>query len=142
MLRIKTILFTLLLLSSFLTRAAQPILSLENGSNPEQGIIKLHWGYPESDSQEFELQQAISTDFKTFSSVYHGSDRATFISGLADGNYHYRVYHPATETYSEVLSVEVKHHPLSLAFTMLGLGAVVFIFTVVYLIKGRQKSIN
>ncbi|HLS29701.1 MAG TPA: hypothetical protein VK021_02470 [Flavobacteriaceae bacterium] len=136
-------LFIILFFNVFLIHATPPVLSLESGSNPEQGIVKLHWSHPESDAQKFELQQSTSTDFKDFSSVYEGNDPATFISGLENGTYYYRVYHPSTKTYSDTLSVKVEHHSLWLAFTMLGLGGLVFIFTVVELIRGtRQKSIN
>lgn len=131
----------ILFFSASLARSAIPILSLDDTSNTDQGIIKLNWEHPDSDFQEFELQQSNSSDFHNFSSVYKGSDLATFISGLEDGTYYYRVFHPPTEAYSKSLSIEVKHHPLSLAFTMLSIGALVFISTLIVLIKGSRQNL-
>lgn len=130
----------LLLFSPLLARSAIPILTIDNSSNPDQGIVKLNWELPQSDAQEFELQQSTFSDFSTFTSIYKGSDLATFISGLDNGTYYYRVFHPSSLSYSASIHIEVEHHPLSLAFIMLGLGAIVFILTLGVLIKGARQQ--
>jgi len=141
MLRAKVFLI-IFIFSPFLARSAIPILTVDDTSNPDQGIVKLYWEHPTSDILEFELQQSTSSDFETFTSVYKGSDPATFISGLEDGTYYYRVYHSPTLSYSDTINIEVKHHPLGLALIMLSIGAVVFILTLFVLLKGaRQKNI-
>jgi len=130
-----------LLFSPFLARSAIPILSVDNSSNLDQGIVKLNWEHPHSGSQEFELQQSTDADFSSFTSVYKGSDLATFISGLDNGTYFYRVLHLPSLSFSETISIEVEHHPLSLAFVMLGLGASVFVLTMIVLIRGARQQV-
>jgi hypothetical protein len=112
----------------------------------ESGYIKLSWewmpGDGNSNSYEFELQQALDAQFLTSKPIYQGQDFASFLSGLKNGDYYYRVRvkedGPWSE-WSDPVMVEVKHHSLSLAFTLFGLGALVFLLTVGIVVQGNRE---
>jgi hypothetical protein len=112
----------------------------------ESGYIKLSWewipGEAHASDYEFELQQAQVEQFSNSTSIYQGQDFATFLSGLSNGDYYYQVrVRQGTEwsAWSDPIRVQVKHHSLSLAFTLFGLGALVFLLTVGIVIQGNRK---
>jgi len=86
----------------------------------------------------YELQSANSRDFDPADVEYRGPDRASFISGLENGTYFYRV-RAKDGLWSDVLLLEVKHQSLQLAFTLFGLGAIVFFLTVWVVVSGARK---
>lgn len=104
------------------------------------GHIKLEWTV-EGDGVT-ELQQSRASDFFTAKTIYIGPDRASFVSGLDNGNYYYRVRAAGGE-WSETLMVKVQHQSLELAFALFGIGGLVFLLTVFVVIKGaRQVSLE
>lgn len=115
----------------------------------ESGYIKLSWRTaetaPNNAAPIFELQQADNPDFDSNTQIYRGQDYATFISGLPDGNYFYRLRHVSPEgdrqsDWSTPILVQVEHHALELAFLLFGIGATVFLLTVGIVIKGIRSS--
>lgn len=86
----------------------------------------------------FELQQATQADFGDADTLYQGPDKASVISGLPNNTYYYRVRFANEPNWSEAISVEVKHHSLARAFGFFGLGIVMFIITVIVLLKGTR----
>ncbi len=91
----------------------------------------------------FEVQQARDPNFETAKTIYIGPDMASFISGLKDGDYYYRVRTRAEDTmsaWSEPVHVQVAHQSLQLAFTLFGLGAVVFLATLILVVHGTRNS--
>ena len=77
--------------------------------------------------------------------IYRGPDLATFLSGLPDGTFHYRIRaigpeETAPGRWSSPVTLEVKHHSLRLAFLLFGLGAVVFLLTVGIVIQGNRRT--
>jgi hypothetical protein len=101
------------------------------------GYVKLEW---EAETNAiFELQQALSNTFSDTKRIYLGHDSASFISGLKDGTYYFRVRSNGGK-WSEKLVVRVKHQSLSLAFLLFNIGAIVFILTAWVIIKESQKS--
>jgi hypothetical protein len=101
------------------------------------GYVKLEW--ENGDNASYELQQATSADFADSRTIYKGPDKASFISGLEDGNYYFRV-RSAEGPWSLPVQLIVKHQSLQLAFTLFGIGAVVFLLTVFVVIKGVRNS--
>ena len=101
------------------------------------GHIKLEWD--SEGPSDFVLQQDITNDFTNPKTIYQGPDRASFVSGLPNGNYYYRVRSDSGK-WSETLLVTVQHQSLRLAFMLAGLGAIVFMMTVFVVIKGYLKS--
>ena len=103
------------------------------------GYFQLSWGNQETapdQTAQYELQQAMHSDFSDAHTRYRGSDAATVISGLDDSKYYYRVRYENDSVWSNAVEVEVKHHPLSRAFGFFALGLVMFVATVIVLLKG------
>lgn len=101
------------------------------------GYFQLTWQDPTTD--HFLLQQANNPTFTDAVSLYQGSDRARVISGLADGDYFYRVQ-GQDGSWSEPLKVRVQHHPLDKALAFFGLGAAMFVALVAVLLTGTQRK--
>jgi hypothetical protein len=115
----------------------------------ESGYIKLSWKLNGADAPAnnftFELQRSAHQDFEQSIPIYQGPDYASFISGLPDGDYYYRarvIAKDGTQTsdWSAPVLVQVKHHSLSLALLLCGIGAAVFLITVGIVVQGVRTS--
>jgi len=112
------------------------------------GQIKLVWSLADtllySRLFTFELQQSVNASFSNPRTLYKGSDLASFISGLRDGDYYFRVRTvldgTSASAWSEPLLLQVHHQSLTLAFTLFGLGAIVFVSTVLLIIIGNRNA--
>jgi hypothetical protein len=121
-----------------------PLKSVNNA-----GQIKLIWQLADSISlngaYHFELQKADNPSFKNSKTIYKGPDLASFISGLPDGQYYFRVRtlsqnNSLESDWSQTLLLQVEHQSLRLAFTLFGLGAFVFIATAALIFFGSRKT--
>lgn len=102
------------------------------------GYFQLSWS---GESDNYQLQESRSADFQKFTIVYEGHDLARVMSGKPDGDYYYRVIDPDDHSHtSEVIQVSVAHHPLENAFYFFIAGAIVFIATLVLIIRGNRQS--
>ena len=101
------------------------------------GHIRLEW--QSETGNTFELQQSFTRDFSHPKVIYLGPDRASFISGLQNGSYYYRVRASDGE-WSEVVIVDVQHQSLKLAFALFGIGGVVFLVTVYVVVHGVRST--
>jgi len=75
--------------------------------------------------------------------IYKGPDRATVISGQADGTRVYRVREVGegrVYPWSEPVTVTVAHHPLSRAVAFFTVGALVFLATLGLIVRGARRS--
>jgi hypothetical protein len=92
----------------------------------------------------FELQRSRDSLFSNARTLYKGSDLASFVSGLPNGDYYFRVRtildKPGSAAWSKTLLLRVRHQSLVLAFTLFGLGAVVFVSTVLLIIIGNRNA--
>lgn len=134
---------------SRLPEAGRPFFDMPLENTVDAGYLKLSWepGYGVTDGRglHFEVQRASSRDFDATRTIYRGPDRATFRSGLRNGNYYYRVRSLQPESgefsaWSEVLTVRVAHHSLPLALWLFALGALVFLLTVAVIVHGTWKT--
>lgn len=117
----------------------------------KSGYFKLSWSpgaVTAADNQNkkymYKVLQATDPTFVDYDIKYEGPDKATFITGLPDGSYYYRVsaisVNPGnSENWSQAINVKVQHHSLRLATTLFFLGAVVFISTVALVLYGNFK---
>ena len=105
--------------------------------NTSDGYVKLEWEGTEN--AIFELQQDTTSGFATARTIYKGPDLASFVSGLNNGTYYYRVREEGGE-WSSAVVVNVEHQSLQLAFSLFGIGALVFLMTVYVVIHGVRKS--
>lgn len=87
----------------------------------------------------FELQEARSPAFAAPRTLYAGPDRATALSGRADGTYYYRVRADGGP-WSPVVAVEVAHHSLVRAGLFFALGAAVFAATAGLILRGDARA--
>jgi hypothetical protein len=105
------------------------------------GRIVVSWESP-SDGQ-VHIQQALDGRFETPSTLYRGSDSASVITGLVDGDYHYRGRLERRDgTYSEwspAINISVEHHSLPRAISFFLLGLVVFMATLLLIIFGARR---
>ena len=114
------------------------------------GYFRLSWTVPDSPSSvEFELQQSSIADFSNHKTVYTGRDRATTFSGLANGDYYFRIRSliPDRTTdqptvWSAVTKVQVQHHSLTRAWVFFILGAAVFTATLALVLRGVTENKN
>lgn len=129
----------------------QPTFENPPELSTESGYVKLSWLWnPDIKSGEileFELQYSDNEFFNSPSEIYKGPDYATFLSGLKNGDYYYRVRGTAKvegemqlSDWSDPVLVRVKHHSLQLAFLLFGIGAVVFLLTVGIVMQGSRKT--
>lgn len=136
----KILILTLLYLAPFFAHSDPPTLKLSSGSELSQGIVKLEWNpSTETEAFIFELQESREADFNSHKLIYEGADEGSFLSGLADGQYFYRV-RVKDGAWSTPVAVEVKHHPLKLALILMAIGAFVFVSTIILVLKGSLSS--
>lgn len=127
-----------------------PAPAIENDSTnyTNSGSIKLSWHSQAHDRDtaiaSFELERAQDPDFKDARSYYRGPDLATYISGLSNGRYYFRIREVHGEQvlsgWSAPVEVVVEHHSLHLAFTLFGIGGLVFAATVFVVLRGARHT--
>ncbi len=132
--------------TSLAINLASPVFENAAVEQTNSGYIKLGWSLPADAvplaNAQFELQQADNKEFKNPKVIYLGEDFATFLSGLPDGDLYHRVRSVSeneSSDWSSTVVVKVRHHPLELALTLFGLGALVFAFTVGIVIQGVRR---
>lgn len=126
----------------------KPAFDMPLENTIDAGNLKLSWEpgttTPDDRTLHYEVQRSSRRNFASVKTIYRGPDRATFISGLRNGNYYYRVrsQDPASgefSEWSEFLTVKVEHHSLPLAFWLFAIGALVFLLTVAVVVHGTWK---
>jgi hypothetical protein len=118
-------------------RAQVPELVLEGGNTSDAGHVRLTWELVAN--REVEVQQSTRADFSDAFTVYRGYEGATFLSGFDNGTYYFRA-RAEGGGWSEPVSLTVSHHSLRLAFFLFGVGAIVFLLTVLVVVKGARQS--
>ncbi len=98
------------------------------------GYLTLEWKIEGEDADivyEFEVQSAREDAFDTPIPRYDGRGRQVFVSGLGSGDHWFRVRaREAGDTHwgpwSDPVLAPVDHHPMSLAWSLFGVGIVLF----------------
>jgi hypothetical protein len=128
---------TVMILSSFgapLTAAkADDLIISDNGLTA--GYATLAW--PNVEGDNFVLEENISGNWH---SVYDGPDRATTLSGRADGDFTFRLKADG-QLVGDPLSLTVAHHPLGRAWAFFAVGAAMFVALVGVLVRGSREPI-
>lgn len=128
-------LLCLLCFSSFLR--AEAALTASSTTSTD-GVVVLSW---QNKGASVFVQQAVHSP-DSFSTIYHGKDQSTVLSGLSNADYFFRLgiaQQNAEINYSEPVKVSVEHHSLSKAWFFFTLGAVVFIATIGLIVSGSRK---
>lgn len=129
----------------FFTSTNASVLALNASTDlANAGYFQLFWEV-NADSKTYQLQESMTQDFSNVKTIYQGIDNARVISGLANGNYFYRVRElSATESgeveWSKAVNVTVQHHNLTRAMSFFFLGLLVFLATLVAIISGSKNS--
>lgn len=128
---------------------AAPVFENMGEQVTESGYVKLIWRWelPGSgpEGYEFELQQSENETFSETRTIYTGPDYATFLSGLKNGNYYHRVRvisekDQTKSEWSDPVLVRVAHHSLHLALALFGMGAIVFLSTILLVMQGNRNA--
>lgn len=100
------------------------------------GFYQLRWF---SDGN-VDLEEASKEDFADARTLYSGSDKARVMSGKPDGIYYYRLRDPEDGSHGNVVKVSVQHHSLRRAFSFFGIGAIVFVATLLLIASGARRG--
>lgn len=106
----------------------------------EDGVVALGWSDAGAPGDEFELQQASDPGFSDVKTRYEGPDRGSVITGLAEGEYFFRVRTAGAGAWSPPVKVTVKYMGMGLVWTLMGVGIVVFIATVGAILRGHFRE--
>lgn len=122
----------------------------------EDAKIVLTWGFereePEGDAVEFveidglrfELEQAREPEFPGAVTRYRGPDQTSVLTGLAEGEYYFRVRLNPEDgeagAWSETLAAEVDYFPRWQVFLLVGIGFAVVAATVAAVLHGHFRS--
>jgi hypothetical protein len=99
------------------------------------GYFQLRW----SADSGVELQESRSPDFDAPRAVYAGSDAARVISGKPDGDWYYRAA-ASDGAFSNTVKVTVRHHPIERAIGYFAVGFVVFLATLLLIVRGAVSG--
>lgn len=125
-----------------------PVMENDSMNLAQSGSIKLSWHSTGEDETapglDFVLQEATNPGFTDAETYYRGPDLATYISGLPEGIYYYRVRLQGDagqrSAWSDPVVVEVEHHSLSLAWFLFAVGGLVFALTVTVVVRGARND--
>ena len=132
---LRVITITVVYLASVSTLSAGPLHIADDGLSA--GYVTLAW--PEAKGTHFDLE--IKRDSGDWQILYLGRDRATTLSGLADGSYQVRMAtNAAPLKTTDTVSFTVKHHSLGDALAFFGSGAVIFLILLVLLLRGGREA--
>lgn len=104
---------------------------------------KVVLGYDRPEGRTILLQEARDPSFADARQRYQGTDPATVVTGLAEGDYYYRIAYADTKgepVWSDVLHVEVTFMARGPLFTLLGTGLVVVLLTAGAILIGQRRS--
>ncbi len=116
---------------------AQPLLTTSTDL-ATAGYFQLSWENSYSGSS-YQLQQSAVASFSNNKTLYQGSDTASFLSGLSNGTYYFRVLDNQGNV-SNIVTVTVAHHSLKQAFSFFALGGLMFIILVIVLLTANRTK--
>lgn len=122
-----------------------PRFTVKTTGTVQDGSFQLSWSLPQKFPLflpvYFELQESTEQDFTNPVTINVGADRGTFVSGLPNGSYFYRVRmvdsdNKVLSPWSAPVQRNVGHHSLIFALSLMSIGSVVFFSTVVMILRG------
>lgn len=143
---LSAIIFLLMAFSGNAEPNVQSPVFVTKSDTTDSGFIKIEWELREKKKPEgyiFIIEKSKGPDFKDAEVLYKGPDMASYVSGLPNGVFYYRVKtvkEGVESVWSEPLIVHVKHHSLKTAFLLSGIGAVVFLVTAGMVIFNSSKK--
>ena len=134
--------FVLLLFPSFSLFASEEIELSSDQTIASAGYYQLRWSLKPEGSDTIYILNELSESKTATKQIYKGSDTATMISGKPDGIYTYIVHAEDKKFTSKPVTVTVVHHSLNTAFNFFWVGAVVFIFILIAILRGNRQRAN
>ncbi len=127
----------------FVLLVSTPVLPAANFTQPDEptavsddGTIELEWAGSQGRGV-FIVERASTPDFENNILVYEGPDTATFVSGLAEGEYYFRVREHGEQETSSALVVQVQFVSLKLVMWLLGAGLLCLVLLLFFLLRGH-----
>lgn len=131
---VRAVLLLLLLVLAPAATAA-PAFTADGPMTSDSGYFMIEW---EADGP-VTLEMARDAGFGQPEVLYAGMNHATFVSGLADGDYYVRL-RSDDGNLSEPLRLSVAHQSLERALWLVALGAVVFLSIVAVIARGAADE--
>lgn len=129
-----------------------PVWDHELELGADAGYAQLRWLPPASDDSVdwlYQLQEGRRPEFAAGDREYQGHHTSSFVSGLENGAYYFRVRarrpgdpEDAWGAWSNTVRVDVTHHSRQLALALMALGGLVFLATAAFLIVHRNDPIE
>jgi len=119
---------------------AQPTLTSADADRVvTAGFYVLRWSG--SEGATFALEESETADFSAPRQLYQGTDTAKTVTGKRDGTYHYRIRETDREgAWSAPVVIEVTHHSLGRAWQFFAIGAVVFVLSLLTILRGAHEA--
>lgn len=114
----------------------------ESPTTNTEGVVTLMWKPAEkSEGLTYELQQSATADFSSFKTRYTGPDLGSVLSGLAEGEYHFRVRVAEPQgDWSKPVAIEIKYIERWQVLLLLSVGVTVFVATIATLLAGHLRK--
>ena len=92
----------------------------------DAGHLHLKWGVVDGvEGKSFRVEQSLSKNFDQPTLIYEGPDQATFLSGLKNSRYFFRVKETDGQ-WSDIYTVEVEHFSTQFALILFVIGFLTF----------------
>jgi len=98
------------------------------------GYVTLAW--PDLEGRSFVLE---GNDGSGWNELYDGTNTASTLTGLRNGDYRFRVTSNTGAT-TDPLEITIAHHSLARALSVFGTGAVVFLILLAVLFVGPRRK--
>jgi len=112
------------------------------------GYVQLRWTVDaEEMAYRYHLQEGREAVFADTEAQYQGPQLASFVSGLENGTYYFRVRAQDVASgelgdWSETVTVQVDHHDTGFALGLMALGGFVFLATAGFLWWHRNDPVS
>ena len=128
---------------------APATVELGGTGDPHAGHVTLAWEPAPGNAAGwvFQLEEGAASDFSDASLRYEGPHRSSVVSGLANGERHFRARARRSSggqwgPWSAPFTFRTEHHSLGLASGLFGLGAVVFALTAGFVVLASRREEN
>ena len=121
---------------------ASPLELVTDTELATAGYYRISW-QAEHSPNLYRLLESDNPRFNHNKVIYEGPDLATVLSGKPNGSYYYRVAILQDHTpvsVSNTVMVKVAHHSLTKAFLFFAIGALVFLATLLLILRGNRQS--
>lgn len=112
-----------------------PAFTSDGPLQSDAGYFMVEWTADEPITLEIDE----AGDARKARALYSGKNHALFVSGLADGEYTLNL-RGSDGAVSDTLTLAVAHQSLNRALWLVGLGALVFLFTVITILRGVRDE--